>query len=253
MDLREAFALDDRETVALVGGGGKTTTMYRLCLETLRLGGVAVATGSARFTRPPGIEAPLFMEPDEDALLLKLRDHIASANEAWVIACTGEASQERLLPLSYEAIGRLSSDPVIDLVAVEADGSAMRAFKAPADHEPAMPPSATTVIAVVGADIFGRRLDEDAVHRPERVIALTGADYGSPVTPEVVATVLAHEQGGRKSVPEDAFYAVFINKVTAEHSNDVWRAAQMLLNLGVRRVVLGQAREEDPALQVLHA
>src|SRR3990170_1896622 len=41
MDLREALGLGEREIVALVGGGGKTTAMYRLCRETAARGGKA--------------------------------------------------------------------------------------------------------------------------------------------------------------------------------------------------------------------
>jgi probable selenium-dependent hydroxylase accessory protein YqeC len=69
----------------------------------------------------------------------------------------------------------------------EADGSRMRPFKAPAEHEPAIPVETTVVIPVVGADVFGKTLDAEHVHRPELVSALSGAPLGKPVTPEIVS------------------------------------------------------------------
>src|SRR5207244_992641 len=95
----------------------------------------------------------------------------------------------------------------------EADGSRMRPFKAPAEHEPVIPAETTLVVPVVGADVFGKPLDPDHVHRPELVSALSGAPLGTPITPEIVARVLAHPDGGRKGVPAGARVVVLINKV----------------------------------------
>jgi molybdenum cofactor cytidylyltransferase len=135
-------------------------------------------------------------------------------------------------------------------VALEADGSAMRPFKAPAEHEPAIPASATLVVAVVGADIFRRALDETHVHRPERVKALTGAASGASITPALVAIVLAHAEGGRKGVPPGARFAVLINKVTPARLELARETARLLHENGVERVVLAQAREEPPVVEV---
>ena len=95
----------------------------------------------------------------------------------------------------------------------EADGSRMRPFKAPAAHEPVIPAETTLVVPVVGADVFGQPLDAEHVHRPELVSALSGAPLGAPITPEIVARVLAHPEGGRKGVPAGARVVVLINKV----------------------------------------
>ena len=248
MDLTQALGLGEREVVAFVGGGGKTTAMYRLCREAAARGRGAVATGSARFTLPPGLGAPLLVDADEARLLASVRERFA-AGELWLVASTGRASGERLLPLSYEAIASLAG--LAPLVAVEACGSALRPFKAPAEHEPVVPPAATVVVAVVGADVFGRRLDAAAVHRPERVAALTGVELGATVTPALVAQVLAHAEGGRKDVPPGARFAVLINKASPDRLAAAREAAERLRAAGVERVVLAQAREKEPVVDVL--
>lgn len=248
MDLTEALALGEREVVAFVGGGGKTTAMYRLCREAAARGRQAVATGSARFTLLPQVKAPLLVDENEARLLAAARERLA-AGEPWVVLSTGPASKERLQPLSEDAVAEAAT--MAALVAVEADGSAMRPFKAPGDHEPAVPAAATLVVAVAGADVFGRRLSEAAVHRPERVASLTGASLGEPVTPALVAAVLAHPRGGRKGLPAGARFAVLLNKVTPARLAAARLAAALLREQGVGRVVLARAREPSPVVEVV--
>jgi molybdenum cofactor cytidylyltransferase len=250
MDLTDAFQLVAGEVVVLVGGGGKTTTMYRLCREAAGRGRSAVATGTARFTRPARMPAPV-LDEDEGRLVAQVRRRL-SAGEPWLIVATGLGSKGRLLPVSFETVTALAAART-GLVAVEADGSALRPFKAPAQHEPVVPPSATIVIAVTGADVFGKTLASENVHRPERVSALTGARSGEVVTPAMVAAVLAHAEGGRKNVPPGARFAVLINKVSRPRAGVAREAARLLLEAGVARVVLAQARASDPVVEVFGA
>jgi molybdenum cofactor cytidylyltransferase len=224
--------------------------MYRLCGEAAARGRQAVASGTARFTEPfGGATVPLLVDEDEGRLVAEVRGAISAA--PWLIACTGRGSKGRLQPISYETVDALSREPGIDLLALEADGSAMRAFKAPAAHEPALPPAATLVVAVAGADIFGRPLTAELVHRPERVVALTGAEMGAPVTPALVAAVIAHPDGGRKAVPASARFAVLINKVTPARERSTRECAALMCAAGVSLVVLAQVREAEPVVDVI--
>ena len=128
----------------------------------------------------------------------------------------------------------------------------MRPFKAPAAHEPVIPVETTLVVPVVGADVFGRPLDAEHVHRPELVSALSGAPLGAPITPEIVAAVLAHPDGGRKNVPAGARVVVLINKVETLPDRKPARdtAERLLREPAVEAVVLAAAREDDPVLEV---
>jgi probable selenium-dependent hydroxylase accessory protein YqeC len=134
----------------------------------------------------------------------------------------------------------------------EADGSRGRPFKAPARHEPAIPPETTVVVPVVGADVFGEPLDGEHVHRPELVQALSGAASGTRVTPELVARVLAHREGGRKNVPATARIVVLINKVETLANRELAREAaeRLLSEPAIEAVVLAAASAADPVLEV---
>jgi probable selenium-dependent hydroxylase accessory protein YqeC len=134
----------------------------------------------------------------------------------------------------------------------EADGSRMRPFKAPAEHEPVIPVDTMLVVPVVGADVFGKTLDADHVHRPELVSALCGAPPGTPITPEIVARVLAHPEGGRKGVPVGARVIVLINKVESLPDRSPARetAERLLREPAIQSVVLTTLRGAEPALEV---
>jgi molybdenum cofactor cytidylyltransferase len=134
----------------------------------------------------------------------------------------------------------------------EADGSRMRPFKAPAEHEPVIPVETTLVVPVVGADVFGQTLDADHVHRPELVSALSGAPLGTPITPAIVARVLAHALGGRKGVPAGARVVVLINKVESLPDRAPARetAERLLREPAIHSVVLASLRATGAVLEV---
>jgi molybdenum cofactor cytidylyltransferase len=128
----------------------------------------------------------------------------------------------------------------------------MRPFKAPAAHEPVIPVETTLVVPVVGADVFGQPLDAAHVHRPELVSALSGALPAMPITPEIVARVLAHPQGGRKGVPAGARVIVLINKVErrSDRTAAYETAERLLREPAIGAVVLATVRGPEPVLEV---
>jgi probable selenium-dependent hydroxylase accessory protein YqeC len=115
-----------------------------------------------------------------------------------------------------------------------------------------IPAESTLVLVVVGADVLGVPLDAEHVHRPERVSLLSGARPGATVTPEMVARVLAHPDGGRKGVPAAARLIVLVNKVetlpdwTPAHET----AERLLREPAIEAVLLTTLREDHPVLEV---
>jgi probable selenium-dependent hydroxylase accessory protein YqeC len=248
MNLTEALAIGRYDVVSLVGGGGKTTALFRLCAEATQRGHSYAACGTTRINPPPDTGATVVSEADETLLLDKLR-HTLARGEWRLIAGAGYSDHDRLLPVSNEVVRVLAG--VYDLVAVEADGARMRPFKAPGPNEPPIPPSTTLVVAVVGTDAFGTTLDGEHTHRPERIAELTGASIGDAITPDLVATVLVHQEGGRKNVPAGARFAVVINKVTPDRLGVSQWTARLLIDAGIARVVLANVREEQPVVELV--
>lgn len=213
LPLHHALGIDRPAVFASVGGGGKTTVLFALAAEWAESGGdgLSVLTTSTRMTIPrEGRTLPLVLGRTESSRAGALQDIRARGLQAVVVGA-GRGDRERVLGVEANWPHHAVDSGLASLVAVEADGSKGRPFKAPAEHEPVIPDSVDVVAAVIGAGVFGRALDERAVHRPERVAALSGAALGDDVTPELAATVLMSPEGGRKGVPDDASFVVLIS------------------------------------------
>ncbi|MEZ4502040.1 MAG: selenium cofactor biosynthesis protein YqeC [Dehalococcoidia bacterium] len=237
-----------RPVVAIVGGGGKTALLYRLGVEAEARGVRAVLGGTTRFT--PAVHSPMppLVEADDASMV----EAVQAALDATpvVVVSSGDAPQGRFSPVAPETVDALARIDGIGLVAVEADGSKMRPFKAPGEHEPVIPASTTHVVAVVGADAVGAPIDEAHVHRPERVRAILerrGLE-GDVATPEAIAAVLLDEEGGRRAVDGRAFIVV-VNKAES-HPEAAAELASALEAAGATRFVLAELRSDAPVRSI---
>lgn len=148
-----------------------------------------------------------------------------------VLLVTGKPDGERTRPVSEKIIHRLyqhckaHSIPLL----VEADGSRQKPLKAWAGHEPPIPAFADLVVHVAGLSGLGKPLSEEYVHRAEKFSELSGLKIGETISPEVMAKVLTHSQGGLKKMSMTTRKVILLNQAdTAELQS----AAQALtLNL----------------------
>ena len=201
MQIIEALGLQPRQTIALVGAGGKTTLMFRLAGELAAAGYRVVTSTTTRLAVHETALAPECIACEEtDQMLAQLPAALARqpARAGRRVCHSREGSGRRS---GAQILERIAALPDVDFLLVEADGSHERSFKAPASHEPLIPDCATIVIPVVGLDVVGHPLTSDHVHRPELVAGLAGTGIGEPITPAVVAAILGHRQGGAKNVP----------------------------------------------------
>ncbi len=156
---------------ALIGGGGKTSTMYYLAEELREKGSVIVCT-STHILRPPQIP----YRP-------RLSEHLKPGE----VVSTGTIDGVKLSAPEQPFSELVRS---ADYVLVEADGSRQLPLKAHAPHEPVIPPEANTVLVLIGVDGLGKPIREVA-HRPERYAEICRASVDDPVTPEMIRTVVS--------------------------------------------------------------
>jgi molybdenum cofactor cytidylyltransferase len=250
MNLREAFDLGEHEVVSIVGGGGKTTILYRLAQETVAAGDKAAVTGTTRFTPPASGDLPPAVL-DESPIERLAGARTTLERSSLVVVGAGWGNQGRIMPVEPDELAALAAVEGVAVVVAEADGSAGRPFKAPAAHEPVVAAATSLLISVVGVDILGEPLTADRVHRPEIVAQLSGSPMGAPVSELTVAAVILSEQGGRKGLPAGARWLPVINKVdTPERLAAARRLAQRLLEGGASRVVIAAASHEPPVVEV---
>lgn len=234
----------------MVGGGGKTTAMFRLACEMVEKGGSAITTTTTRIFGAQIALAPAHVLA-ADATRESVAAALAAHRHVLVIGTTNPGTG-KADGVSLDLFRRLRAWCPGVCILNEADGSRMRPFKAPAEYEPVIPLETTLVVPLVGADVFGKTLDADHVHRPELVSALSGAPLGTPITPEIVARVLAHPEGGRKGVPVSARVVVLINKVESLPDRTPARetAERLLREPAIHSVILTTLRKEEPVLEV---
>ncbi|MBN1220456.1 MAG: putative selenium-dependent hydroxylase accessory protein YqeC [Anaerolineae bacterium] len=219
MKLSQALRLTSGSVIALTGGGGKTTAMFRLADELANHSpqkmGVLTTTSTHIFSdQTQHAPAHVVFEPTQESIADILPRLAAAVAEHGHILLTRPIN-----PVTSKAPG--IPPPVIDtlmdtghfeVIIVEADGARCRPFKAPAAHEPVVPASATVVVPVVGLDVVGQPLNEQNVHRPDLVGALSGTEPDEPVTIDTIAAVLGHSEGGLKNVPSHARVVPLLNK-----------------------------------------
>lgn len=220
MLLHEALCLspDAPAVVSLVGGGGKTTAMFRLADELKALGRrVLVTTTTNIFVPGPEQCDRLFLEGVSDASDL-------AGLPAGTIACLGagimEGKLRKVKSIDPGFIDGLARAGYFDVILVEADGSKRKPVKAPADYEPVIPPTTCLVLGVIGLDCLGKPVSEDIVHRHELFCACTGAQPGETIDRAVLARLIAAEKGLFKGAPSAGRRVVLLNKADTPHLQD---------------------------------
>lgn len=240
MDLFEAFGFGPGVIVAAVGGGGKTSLVFSLANEAAARGLAAAVTTTVRFTRPRGIAMPPCIETTAEGLAATFAREMRPGEARTFISAEIEAG--RMAGFPAEIVAKLPRDGYV--LAVEADGSAHRPFKAPAAHEPAIPASTTDVVVCVGLSVLGHPLSDHWVHRPGLVSDLTKVATGAPVTADVIVETLLHAEGGRKCAPEGARLHALLNRpLTPEHQAVANHIAARLVYGGYNSAVIATAHE----------
>lgn len=233
MGIWEQLGLDmaRHRMVALVGAGGKTSTLYALARQAADSGRTVVVTTTTHILRHPGL--PLVEEPTPERLRAALEGHgvVTVGTVFRGDKLSGAGTPEELRRAA-------------DVVLVEADGAKRLPLKAPAEHEPVIPPCADAVAAVAGMDAVGQAVGA-VCHRPERVCALLGKSMEAPVTAQDVALLLAHPLGGRKGLGERMAFRCLLNKADTPQ-RAAWGAeiCRLLGERGVRAAVTHYTEKE---------
>lgn len=207
-NLPEGLELAGRELVSFVGGGGKTTALFALARHTPRTTVITTTTKMGR-DRTGGVE--LLVAPSDEEIAAGLEQHRS-------VIVWSDVDDHRAIGVTGDDCGRYLD--LAEIVAVEADGSRRRPFKAPLGYEPVVPAATSVLVACCGMAAVGAPI-EQGCHRPERVAAITGLETRDPLTPAALVDVLLATDGSAKGRPAGARYAVLLNRVRPEHADVV--------------------------------
>jgi molybdenum cofactor cytidylyltransferase len=234
MDLRRALRISPGWKIAFTGSGGKTSAMFTLARQlpppvlltaTTHLGHDQLVRADRAFT----VRSPADLPADD------------IFNQPEVLLFVGpEANGWRtsgISPETYLALAEKASQTGATLL-IEADGSRQLPLKAPAVHEPAIPPGVDAVVVSAGLQGYGRPLDENWVHRPELFADIAELMPGEEINQKALARVLAHPQGGLKGIAGGITRCLLLNQADTPELQAMGAALAYTLRTSFDRIVV---------------
>lgn len=208
MKLHEVIHLQDPCRVAVVGAGGKTSTIWRLA-DSLN-GKVAITTtthlGLDQIQR---VHEQIYLDPQDE-----LRNINWKQNQR-IISITGPILDghrlNSLTPAQNDQLFQLSVEQNFSIL-IEADGARMLPLKCPGKHEPVIPDWVDAVIVVAGMSALGQTLNEKSAFRLNEFSKISGIPVGERITASGIGKVLCAPDGGLKNIPEKARRIMVLNQ-----------------------------------------
>ncbi|WFD09697.1 selenium cofactor biosynthesis protein YqeC [Tepidibacter hydrothermalis] len=221
MNIYKYFDIDfmKKEMISFVGGGGKTSSIFKLAKELKdRNKKVLVTTSTAIYYPNEGEYDELIIDKSIDLSDIN-KDKI---KEGSITVIGREVSKEnKLLGLSKESIDEIYNLEVFDYILVEADGSKRKAIKAPADHEPVIPFNTYKVVGVIGLDCIKKKINMENVHRPELFCNITNSKMEEIIDEDKIFKLIINKKGLFKATPENCKKYILLNKVEVEERKKI--------------------------------
>ena len=191
---------DKYKVIAVVGGGGKTSLIYRLNEELQAIGKKVIISTTTHMAYDPAL--PLVRSTE-----LEKVPEILEENGFTAVADIEKASG-KMCSIKESELQRLI--PFCDVMLIEADGAKKKPLKVPAEWEPVIPDFADVVVSVIGLDCLGKPICETA-HRAEYISTFLEKNLDAPVTAEDIEKIATSVYGLYKNV-EHKIYRVYLNK-----------------------------------------
>jgi len=238
--------------VAFVGAGGKSASIRRLVEElTPKTPVLITTTTKLALDQTDLADQHIILRSKKDVslfpALLQEQISVLVTGERWSEEPKWTAPPEDLLADLLPMVAASGA-----VVLIEADGARGRSLKAPAEHEPVIPPFVDLVVPVMGLDSIGTKLEGNLVYRPELVKKVLGIQKDHILQPTDAARLLANGNGALKTVPERAQVRAILNKAETQKAMERGREiAKLTLKTDrIGAVILAQVMQTDPVMEV---
>ena len=191
---------DRYPVLSVVGGGGKTSLIFRIMEELTAVGKKVLITTTTHMAYEP--DRPFAEDGDIISIKHNLEEH------GYTIAAALDREKCKISALSEEKMKEITA--LADVILIEADGAKRYPLKVPASWEPVIWGQTDLVIAVAGMDAAGKPIQE-VCHRPENVADFLGKEAEEKVTEEDIVRVVLSTEALRKCV-YGREYRVLLNK-----------------------------------------
>lgn len=252
MKLFESFDIkpDKPAVVSFVGGGGKTSALFRLARELAdRYNRVLVGTTTKIFSPPRNQYNRLIYMPSVKAL----EENVNPSEGITLLAESYDEASDKLIGVSPSVINRIADLKLFRYILVEADGSKGRPIKAPGEHEPVIPINTGILVGVTGFDCYMEEISDRVVHRPSIFSSVTGQKEGSVIEARTLYRLIMSPHGMFKGAPKDCKRIWLLNKVDNDdhlsQALDLCRSVQK--NTDLDRILICSLKQKDPVKWVL--
>ncbi len=257
VSIRERLLPEKGGLVSLVGAGGKTALMFCLAKELAETGESVLTTTTTKMFMPTSGQSPhIVVSADPEEAFGKAGELMADSFHV-TVGREHLVPENKLVGFNPDAVRQLWESDLFRWIIVEADGSARRPRKAPADHEPVIPECSTHVAAGIGLDALGKPLNDQWVFRPEVYSQVTGVPLGTPVTERSIAEIISNDKGLMKGSPSAAIRCVFLNKADNKNACSTGRRIASILREmrkgSLERILIGSLRKEPPVVEIFEA
>ena len=254
VSLREGLMLEGGGVVSLVGGGGKTSLMFKLARELSMAGEPVLTTTTTKIFEPSRDQTGCVILSGFVPDILDRADELLNKHLHLTAAVGKLPESGKLYGFRPEIIGELWNAGLFRWIIVEADGAAGKPLKAPAAHEPVIPACTKRLVGMVGLNGVGQPLTERLVFRQEQFARVTGLRLGSNVTPAAIADVLVRDDGLFKGFYPEIMRIAFLNQADVKENFSAGQRIARILskrkNTGLNRVVIGHVLFDPPVLEV---
>ncbi|MEA5079383.1 MAG: selenium cofactor biosynthesis protein YqeC [Anaerolineaceae bacterium] len=235
MNLIEALTPKLPARIAIVGGGGKTTTLFQIGQQVQGLAWTTTTTHLG--TDQLGYADRHFLI--ESVGQLDVQELKAQKHSLITGPFTPDERVHGPEAAVLQRLVELADQEKVSLI-VEADGARSRALKAPEAHEPVIPAWAEMVIVLVGCSVLGKPLNDETVHRAQIFSSLTNLEMNEPIDPAAIMRMLIHPLGGLKGIPPSATRVVLFNQADVLPDVDpLKQQIPALLAGGYDKVIIG--------------
>ncbi|QUI23492.1 putative selenium-dependent hydroxylase accessory protein YqeC [Vallitalea pronyensis] len=255
MQLIKAIGLNMRKRymISLVGGGGKTTTMYRLARELKVLGKrVLVTTTTAIFYPTEDQYDHLYVTRSLNELM---RQSLIGGKGTITIMGKYKMKGGKLKGIEPEWVDSIEQSSSFDMILIEADGAKCKPMKAPLSHEPVIPPKSHMVIGCIGLDSYKKTINEKWVHRPSVLAKVVGQDMDTEINYDTYSKLIAAQDGLFKGCPQNSEKVVLFNKMDLHNEKEIFPQfyRELVENNGdISKVLVGHVQEDNPIVSVVN-
>ena len=224
---------DRYPVLSVVGGGGKTSLIFRIMEELTAVGKKVLITTTTHMAYEP--DRPFAEDGDMISIKQNLEEY------GYTIAASLDSEKHKIGALSEEKLKEIKV--LADVILIEADGAKRYPLKVPASWEPVIWEQTDLVIAVAGMDAAGKPIQE-VCHRPECVADFLGKETEEKLTEEDIVRIVLSTEALRKCV-DGREYRVLLNKADIPGKSQVAESiADRLEEQGIH-AAWGSLREKE--------